>query len=265
MLQIIQASIAYKNTSLCVGIDPDPKNLPSFFAPTAEGIADFANCILDLTDDVAAAYKINFAFFERFGSAGYRALEQVAQRLSHKVLRIADAKRGDIGNTAQAYAASCLTELPFDAVTVNPYMGMDTVEPFLETGKGVFLLALTSNPGSADFQRLPLADGTPLYKHVLRTSMACTTNEQVGYVVGATHPHDVQEICREVQGRALLIPGVGAQGGSPEEVMSATKGTPVVVNVSRGIATHPHTSSASEWEAEVVKAAADWARRLASV
>lgn len=231
----LQEIVKRRKNILCVGLDTDPSKMPAFLPKTREGILKFNFRIIEATKDLAPAYKINTAFCEQLGAEGYEILKRTISALPHDVFLILDAKRGDIGNTSKAYAKSLFDELNADAVTISPYMGSDSVKPFLEyDDKFVFLLALTSNKGSEDFQRLE-ANGKPIFRHVMDKSAEWAPHTGLGYVVGATHPEELAELRKAYPERVFLIPGVGAQGGQPEEVMSANAGTLSLINVSRGI------------------------------
>jgi len=228
-----------KNKSIiCLGLDPDPRKIPGDFGKTTKGMFDFLMRIIDATSDVVCAYKPNAAFYESLGTEGSSLLKLVCDRIPEDVPLILDAKRGDIGNTAQHYATAIFDRLHADWVTLNPYMGYDSLRPFLDyKDKGVFILCLTSNNGAKDFQMLQV-DGKPLY-HVVAERVAGWNNEHTcGLVVGATHSDQLREL-REVAGdMPLLIPGVGAQGGSLED--AAVLGTDgfrktALINVSRSV------------------------------
>ncbi|MEM9931615.1 MAG: orotidine-5'-phosphate decarboxylase, partial [Bacteroidota bacterium] len=217
--QVLVQHILDRKSFLCVGLDPDPTRLPKHLPHTTESIASFCTQIIDATLPYCVAYKPNFAFFEAFGLAGYQALELVMDYIPDTHLTIADAKRGDIGNTARQYAKATFDQLGADAITVAPYMGRDSVTPFLEwTDKWVILLAATSNAGAQDFQFIEDANGTPLYQRVLKTASDWATPEQLMFVVGATRPELLGDIRRIIPDHFLLVPGVGAQGGSLAEV-----------------------------------------------
>ncbi len=227
-----------KKSCLCVGLDPDVDRLPPHLGSSAiDAVRRFTADIIEATSDVAAAYKFNFAFFEALGSDGMHLLRELVPIARQYALTIADAKRGDIGNSASFYARSVFDHLGFDAVTVAPYMGRDAVEPFLSrSGTCAFVLVRTSNPGGNDLQLLDVG-GTPLYERVARlsSSWAETQPGEPGFVVGAS---DLEAMARL---RALhpdvpfLIPGVGAQGGNARQVMAAAAGGPLLVNSSRSI------------------------------
>ena len=223
---------------LCVGLDPDLDNIPSHFSRDAAGVVSFIEATIDATKDHCVAYKVNFAFFEALGKTGWYALDECRKRLPNSHFLIADAKRGDIGNTANKYAEAIFGELDFDAVTLSPYMGKDVVEPFLEyKNKTSILLALTSNPGSCDFQLSKLADGRFAFEEVLQKSATWGTTKNMMYVVGATNPEYFSVVRRSVPDHYLLVPGVGAQGGDLAEVFLAGANADVglLINSSRGI------------------------------
>jgi orotidine-5'-phosphate decarboxylase len=220
---------------LCVGLDPDPGKFPAHLqekGPAA--IAEFNRAVIDATKDLATAYKPNLAFYEAHGEAGMRALSETLEAIPAEIVTIGDAKRGDIGNTAKQYARALFDLYGFDAVTVNPYMGSDSVRPFAErTDRGVFVLALTSNPGSADFQR-----HRDLFLRVVETAAEWNESGNVGLVVGAQHPEELAKIRLVAGDMPILVPGIGAQGGDLQAVIEAGKGKEpgrLLINVSRGI------------------------------
>jgi orotidine-5'-phosphate decarboxylase len=199
-------------TWLCVGLDPDCAHLPAGLPSTADGVTAFCREIIDSTHDLALAFKLNFAFFEALGAPGWRALEEVRRAIPSQVPVIADAKRGDIPHTASAYARAVFDALAFDAVTVSPYLGWDSVEPFTRCpGTCVFVLCKTSNPGASTFQDL-LLDDMPLYLKVARDGLALESVADIGFVVGATQPAALEAVRGLSQEALLLVPGVGAQG-----------------------------------------------------
>lgn len=214
--------IRLKQSFLCIGLDADILKIPSFLKETSDPVFAFNKEIVDATHDLCVAYKPNLAFYESMGVAGWVSLEKTVLYIREKypdLFLIADAKRGDIGNTSSMYARAFFDHMDFDAVTVAPYMGEDSVKPFLGyIDKWVVLLALTSNKGAADFQLLTSADGCSLYEKVLRTSLSWGTEDQLMYVVGATRVEKIAEIREIVPNHFLLVPGIGAQGGSLEEV-----------------------------------------------
>ncbi len=223
---------------LCVGLDTDARKVPARFRSSAAGLWEFNRRIIDATGDLVSAYKINFAFYESLGKEGWTILEKTRAYIPSTALTIADAKRGDIGNTSSQYAKAILEEMEFDSITVAPYMGKDSVQPFLErTKKGVFVLALTSNSGAFDFQYRP-AGRRRLFEQVVIASQKWTTAGNLGFVVGATKSTDIRSVRSLAPGIPFLVPGIGAQGGSVEEVVKygCTKdGFGAVINASRSI------------------------------
>ena len=242
--QIID-NIARKGSFLCVGLDTDLKKMPQHIiansATTAEAIFTFNKAIIDATAPYCVAYKPNLAFYECFGIEGWQAFEQTVQYVKQNYpdqFIIADAKRGDIGNTSAMYARTFFEGTQVDALTIAPYMGEDSVTPFLTyPGKWAVLLALTSNKGSHDFQLTADTEGERLFERVLRVSQQWGTDEQMMYVVGATQGKLFEDIRRIAPRHFLLVPGVGAQGGSLEEVCryGMTPRCELLVNSSRGI------------------------------
>ncbi|AXG72212.1 orotidine 5'-phosphate decarboxylase [Kordia sp. SMS9] len=234
------AEIHKKKSFLCIGLDVDLNKIPKFLLETDDPIFEFNKAIIDATQHLAVAYKPNTAFYEAYGIKGWQALEKTIQYLNTKhpeIFTIADAKRGDIGNTSSMYAKAFFEDLAFDSVTVAPYMGKDSVEPFLAfEGKHTILLALTSNKGAFDFQTKTI-EGKEVYKHVLETSKTWENSENLMYVVGATKASFLGEIRAIVPESFLLVPGVGAQGGNLQDVckygMTDTVG--LLINSSRGI------------------------------
>ena len=213
--------IHLKKSFLCIGLDVDLQKIPKHLLQLEDPIFEFNKAIIDATHDLCVSYKPNTAFYEAHGIKGWVALEKTIQYLNKKyqnIFTIADAKRGDIGNTSAMYAKTFLQDLDFDSVTVAPYMGRDSVEPFLEIEhKHTILLALTSNEGAFDFETIN-SDGKPLYIHVLEKSKTWKNASNLMYVVGATKAEYFKEIRKVVPDSFLLVPGVGAQGGSLQEV-----------------------------------------------
>lgn len=229
--------IRAKSSYLCIGLDPDFNRLPEHLLEHENPIFEFNKQIIDATHDLCVAYKPNVAFYESLGVQGWIALQKTLDYIPKTHFTIADAKRGDIGNTSKRYASAFFEQMTFDSITVAPYMGADSVQPFLEFDeKWVILLGLTSNKGSQDFQFLQ-ADGKPLYEHVLRTAATWGSTENVMFVVGATHPEQFQEIRTIVPDHFLLVPGIGAQGGDLAAVSryGMNKDCGLLVNSSRGI------------------------------
>lgn len=214
--------IKIKRSFLCVGLDTDLIKIPSFLKETSDPVFAFNKEIIDATQDLCVAYKPNLAFYESLGVAGWVSLEKTVNYIREKYpdqFIIADAKRGDIGNTSNLYARAFFDHMDFDAVTVAPYMGEDSVKPFMTyLDRWVIVLALTSNKGAADFQFFRDETGGLLFESVLKTSQKWGTPDQMMYVVGATQAQKLEEIRELVPDHFLLVPGVGAQGGSLQEV-----------------------------------------------
>jgi orotidine-5'-phosphate decarboxylase len=220
-----------------VGLDPDPQRIPEILKNDPDPILSFNRAIIEATRDLCVAYKPNTAFYESAGSKGWKTLEDTCALLPDTHFRIADAKRGDIGNTSKRYAEAFFGQMDFDAITVAPYMGIDSVSPFLEfEGKTVILLGLTSNKGSGDFQRLD-AEGQPLFEQVIRKAQDWSDANQMMFVIGATHPQDFNHIRSLAPDHFFLVPGVGAQGGDLQAVAQhgMNNRCGLLVNSSRGI------------------------------
>jgi len=250
--------IKSKKSYLCVGLDTDITKLPDGISKDASGILAFNKEIIDATKDYAVSYKINTAFYEQLGSAGWEVLEKTRELIPNNILSIADAKRGDIGNTSTMYAKAFFETLDFDALTVAPYMGFDSVEPFLKfDDKITIVLGLTSNKGSLDFQTNEIYN-PPLYKTVLERVASWGSPDNLMFVVGATKAEALKEIRTIIPNHFLLIPGVGAQGGSAVEVCQNGKNDigGLLINSSRGII---YASS----EKDFAKAAREQAKKLA--
>ena len=238
--QQLIAQIRKKKSFLCIGLDVDLTKIPTHLLETEDPIFEFNKAIIDATHDLAVSYKPNVAFYEAHGIKGWKSLQKTINYLNEKhpeIFTIADAKRGDIGNTSSMYAKAFFEDMNCDSVTVAPYMGKDSVEPFLAfENKHTIMLALTSNEGAFDFQTL-IIDGNELYKHVLETSKAWKNAENLMYVVGATKAEYFAEIRKIVPDSFLLVPGIGAQGGSLSEVckFGMNKNVGLLVNSSRAI------------------------------
>lgn len=237
-IQKLLETIAGKDSLLCIGLDTDLGRIPHFLRHSESPLFAFNKAIIDGTADFAAAYKVNTAFYEAHGIEGWSALEQTFRYLPENVIKIADAKRGDIGNTSRLYARAFFEALAADAITVNPLMGFDSVSPFLQRPeKGVFFLCLTSNPGSLDLQHF--FDGQKkLYQRIAELVQGWNQNNNCGLVVGATHPGELAQVRTIAQELPFLIPGIGAQGGDLEEaVINGTDhlGTNALYNSSRDI------------------------------
>lgn len=234
------SEIRKKDSFLCIGLDVDLNKIPKHLLEEEDPIFAFNKAIIDATHHLAVAYKPNTAFYEAYGIKGWKALEKTIEYLNinhPEIFTVADAKRGDIGNTSAMYAKAFLEDLGFDAITVAPYMGKDSVEPFLSfKEKHTILLALTSNKGAFDFQT-QIIDNEELYKKVLKTSKSWERSDQLMYVVGATKAEYFKEIRNIVPNSFLLVPGVGAQGGNMQDVCKygMNKDVGLLINSSRGI------------------------------
>ena len=227
-----------RQSHLCIGLDVDPAKLPDHLKGKPDGLTLFTKAIIRATSDLVCAYKPNLAFYEALGDKGGKVLRSTLKAIPQGVLTIGDGKRGDVGNTSTQYAKALFDDLGFDAVTVNPYMGFDSVEPFLQDeSRGVFLLALTSNPGSNDFQRQKIGN-VPLYEIVVRTVSTWNVHHNVGIVVGATHPDELRQIRSIAPAVPMLIPGIGTQGGDLDASVTfgaTLDGVGAVINASRSI------------------------------
>lgn len=277
-------------SGLCVGLDVDLERLPRAFRggphafqgrdrtlpdnalafvhslPTThqtssicDTIVGFNAAIVRATQHVASCYKINLAFYEKYGREGIDALYATRELIGDSYV-VADAKRGDIGNTSSAYASAIFDDLKADAITVSPYMGRDSVEPFLAyADRMVYVLALTSNPGSADFQRL-VVEGRPLYEHVIDKALSWDRAGDIGFVVGGTHPRELADIRSNYSDAAFLIPGLGSQGAGEDAMVQANAGGPAVFNVSRALL---YLTDADDFEQHVRAEAERLAAKLA--
>lgn len=230
--------IQKKKSFLCVGLDTDLSKIPAHLLKEKDPVFEFNKQIIDATAALTVAYKPNLAFYEALGPKGWESLQKTLEYIPNDIFTIADAKRGDIGNTSSLYAKAFFETMNFDSLTVAPYMGMDSVKPFLEfEGKWVILLALTSNEGSSDFQLTISEEGKPLFQDVLEKSSLWGTPDNLMYVVGATRGEKIAAVRKIVPEHFFLVPGVGAQGGSLEEVAKygMNDHCGLLVNSSRGI------------------------------
>ena len=262
-------NILSRGSFLCVGLDPDQAKMPKHLAEKgAEGILEFNKAIIDATAPYAVAYKPNLAFYEALGADGLRAFEQTCQYIRQNYpdqFIIADAKRGDIGNTARMYARAFFDQVGVDAVTVAPYMGEDSVKPFLEfEDKWAVVLALTSNKGSLDFQMIEDKHDTPLFKRVVKQVQKWGSPVNTMFVVGATRGELIGEVRKAAPRSFFLVPGVGAQGGSLEEVCQygLIDEVGLLVNSSRGII---HASSGDDFAQAAAQAAATLAAQMRAI
>jgi len=258
-LERLQARLDRLGAPLCLGIDPHPNALPEGLSPDVRGVEAFARGLLEAAGEQAVAVKVNVAFFEAFGSAGWTALERLCSDVPSDQVLILDAKRGDIGPTAERQAAALFGELEADGVTLSPYLGEDAIEPFLAyPDRLVYVLARTSNPSAGTFQDLHVEDrGERLHERVATWVAERWPEGRVGLVVGATAAEDLVSLRRLVPGPAFLVPGVGAQGGDLEAAVRNCHGelAPGVVNVSRAIAS---ASTRTDWRKAATAAAQHW-------
>lgn len=226
------------NSLLCIGLDVDPVRIPITLRSTANPVFEFNRRIIEATRDLVCAYKLNLAFYEALGNDGWRTIRRTLELIPLDIITIADGKRGDIGSTSAMYARTLFDDFHFDAATVNPYMGSDSVQPFLQSpNRCAFLLALTSNPGSSDLQRLSV-QGMPLYERVVRTSLRWNAKKNVGFVVGATHQKELHRVRKLAPEIPFLIPGIGRQGGDLEKAVRYgcdKRGRLALINASRSV------------------------------
>ncbi|SHJ11632.1 orotidine-5'-phosphate decarboxylase [Mesonia phycicola] len=247
--------IKKKKSFLCIGLDVDLEKIPTHLLSKEDPIFEFNKAIIDATHHLTVAYKPNIAFYEAYGIKGWQALEKTIKYLNDKhpdIFTIADAKRGDIGNTSTRYAKAFFSDLNFDSITVAPYMGEDSVVPFLEfENKHTILLALTSNRGAFDFQTKKV-DGEEVYKKVLQTAQTWKNHHNLMYVVGATKAEYFTEIRKIIPDSFILVPGVGAQGGSVSEVCKygLNKNVGLLINSARGIIYASSTENFAEAAAQ---------------
>jgi orotidine-5'-phosphate decarboxylase len=261
------SEIRKKDSFLCIGLDVDLNKIPKHLLEGEDPIFTFNKAIIDATHHLAVAYKPNTAFYEAYGIKGWKALKKTIEYLNinhPEIFTIADAKRGDIGNTSAMYARAFLEDLGFDAITVAPYMGKDSVEPFLAfKNKHTILLALTSNTGAFDFQ-IKEIDGKEVYKQVLETSKGWENSKNLMYVVGATKASYLADIRKIIPESFLLVPGVGAQGGNLQEVCDygMTDQIGLLINSSRGIL---YASKQADFAEAAAEKASELQARMAEV
>lgn len=260
--EALQASCAARDSHLCVGLDPDLEALPEGFEPTPDDVLRFVTAIVEATAEFAAVYKPNSAFYEAMGPAGMEVLQAVIAAVPAATPVILDAKRGDVGNTAERYATACFDVLGAGAVTLSPYLGRDSLEPFLRRAdRGVFILARTSNPGADDLQAMTV-EGRPLFIEVARRCREWNANGNVGLVAGATRPDDLAAVRHECPGQPILVPGIGAQGGDLEAATRAAAGgggEPFVVSSSRAIT---HAGRGHDYQHAAATAADDFRQAI---
>lgn len=229
--------IRKKRSCLCVGLDTDLSKIPDHLRSAADPVFEFNKQIIDATYQYCVAYKPNIAFYEALGPRGWESLQRTLEYIPKDIFTIADAKRGDIGNTSALYARAFFDQLNFDSVTIAPYMGEDSVTPFLVKDKWVILLGHTSNTGSNDFQTLKVESGRFLYEEVIVRAQKWASPDQLMFVVGATHPEKIGSIRGLAPDNFFLVPGVGAQGGDLEQVIrhGANASCGLLINASRSI------------------------------
>ena len=263
----IVTQIRKKKSFLCIGLDVDLQKIPTFLLEKEDPIFEFNKAIIDATHHLCVAYKPNIAFYEAYGIKGWISLEKTIKYINHnhpEIFTIADAKRGDIGNTSSMYAKAFFEDLSFDSVTVAPYMGKDSVEPFLAfKNKHTILLALTSNAGAFDFQTKEI-DGKEVYKQVLETSKGWENSKNLMYVVGATKASYLADIRKIIPESFLLVPGVGAQGGNLQEVCNygMTDQIGLLINSSRGIL---YASKQADFAEAAAKKASELQAQMAEI
>ncbi|MBI9071651.1 MAG: orotidine-5'-phosphate decarboxylase [Melioribacteraceae bacterium] len=245
------------NKHICVGLDTDINKIPKHLLNEVNPVFEFNKAIIENTSDDATCYKINLAFYERDGVAGLENLEKTLELIPEDVFVIGDAKRGDIGNTSDMYAKSIYEHFKFDSITLHPYMGYDSVQPFLEYEDKInFILALTSNKGNADFEKQLLQDGSYLFQKVIKTVNSWNGKKNCGIVFGATNPQELEENVETFEDLFVLLPGVGAQGGSLEDVaktFSKKDNNKYIVNVSRALLYADNTERFGVVSNEVLK------------
>lgn len=252
--ELIQ-QIRTKKSVLCVGLDTDLSKIPQHLLQEEDPMFAFNKAIIEATKDFTVSYKINTAFYEAYGEKGWKSLEKTLNYIPENIFTIADAKRGDIGNTSTQYAKTFFETYQFDSVTIAPYMGKDSVVPFLQfPGKWGIVLGITSNEGSLDFQHL-IADGKPIYQHVMSTVSGWGTPENIMFVVGATRKEQLAEVRALCPEHFFLIPGVGAQGGDVATVCENTlnKDAGILINVSRAVIYAGSGTNFAEKAAEAAK------------
>ncbi len=257
--------IQERQSMLCIGLDTDPKLIPDCLRHDAQPVLSFNKAIIEATADCCIAYKPNLAFFEAMGPAGMEVFAETVAMIPPRILRIADAKRGDIGNTAARYAEAFWDRYDTDAVTLHGYMGRDSVEPFLgRPGKWAVVLGLTSNEGAADFQTKVAADGLPFYRHMVDAALGWGTVEDTMLVVGATRPEELGTLRRRYPEHFFLVPGIGTQGGDLEAVCRLGCGeyNNLIINASRSIL---YASSGLDFAEKARAAALDLSKKMADL
>lgn len=264
-IQQLEKEIIAKQSYLCVGLDTDITKLPAGLPKIKQGVIDFNKAIIDATKEHCVSYKLNTAFYESMGVQGWEIMEETVAYIPSSHFTIADAKRGDIGNTSAQYAKTFFETYKFDGVTVAPYMGEDSLKPFLDySDKVTIVLGLTSNKGAADFELQQLQSGERLYEKVLKTVSSWGTEDNLMFVVGATQAEELTNIRKIVPGHFLLVPGVGAQGGSLEEVskFGLNSRAGLLINASRAVI---YASSGEDFAEKASHAAASYHNEMQSL
>jgi len=267
-INFLYNQIKAKQSFLCIGLDTDLNKIPKFLLNTKDPIFAFNKTIIDCTANFAIAYKPNIAFYESEGQKGWESLEKTAWYIKQtypEIFLIADAKRGDIGNTSEQYAKAFFKNLPFDAITVSPYMGSDSIKPFLNyENKFVIILTLTTNEGAYDFQFFQNKDNEYLFEYVLKKSLTWANNEKIMFVVGATKANMIEKVRKIVPDHFLLVPGIGSQGGDLEEVAKYgfNKFCGLIVNSSRAIIYASNDENFEQKTTEATKQLQDQMRKL---
>lgn len=231
----LKTAIKKNKSNLIVGLDSDIKKIPKVFLKKKNPVLEFNKSVINATKDNAAGYKLNLAFYEALGKDFYETLKKTSEYIPGFMIKICDGKRGDIGNTDEYYARAYFDEFGFDSLTVNPYMGRDSVEPFLtRKDKGIYVLALTSNSGSDDFQKQKTGNKF-LYERVIEKSLEWDKHKQIGFVIGANHTSLINKISSKNRNTSILIPGIGAQGNDLNDLLKNIKNEYFLINSSRGI------------------------------
>lgn len=248
----LKKTLRETNSHLCIGLDTDLKKLPVFIQTSVNPIYDFNNLVVEATKDLVSAYKLNIAFYEIAGELGWAAIRGTLKSIPPELITIADAKRGDIENTSELYARTFFDEFGFDSITIHPYMGSDSVRPFIRRkNKFVFLLALTSNYGSKDFQHLKI-NKKPLYEVVIETALTWN-DHKIGFVIGANYDRELKSITAKYPDTPILVPGIGVQKNSLERTVKALQHNLFLINQSRSIIySAPKAENASQFQ-EIIR------------
>lgn len=259
--------IEQKKSLLCVGLDSDVSKLPPGLSRDAEGVLDFNKRVIEATKAYTISYKINTAFYEALGADGWKVMEETLALIPEEIFTIADAKRGDIGNTANQYAIALLEKMNFDAITLNPYMGMETLDPYMEMpSKWGIVLGLTSNPGSADIEKQKLQNGKTVYEHTLDSCVERFDSSQMMMVMGATHPEEFKPLRERYGDYFFLVPGVGAQGGDLEAILNYglhPEEYALLISVSRAVIFAG--GDEETWESNVASAAEGYQQAISDI